>query len=110
VETEETDEKREQPTAISGKGKGYISLVFGLLTWGVPIAILTIDCIVHLPNNLAAALSKLLLPLFCIIFSVLGIAIGRHALKTNEWLVAIIGMILCFGFYVFFIVSVTLAW
>ena len=102
METEETGKERDKPKAISGKGRGYISLVFGLLTWSV-IALLTIDHILHLHSNLIGALSKLW-PLFCVIFSVLGIAIGSHALKTNEWFVAIIGMALCFGFYAFFIV------
>jgi len=96
VETDETGKSREKPQAVSGKGKGYAALVCGLLTWGV-IALAVIGPIV--------ALSKLW-PLGSIIFSVLGIAIGRHALKTNERLAAWIGIILSVGFYACFIVVI----
>ena len=90
METEETG-KRVELQAISGKGKGYAALGLGLLTLMV---------IVGVANDQVPLIFMLMV---CIMSSVWGIAFGIPAIQSNERLAALVGTILCFGFYVFII-------
>jgi hypothetical protein len=86
----------EKKPLTPGEGLGVFSLVFGVLTLGT--FLIWVSRVIFIWGIHAV--------ICCVIFSVLGIAIGRHALKTDEWLVALIGMFMCISFYGAFIVLV----
>ena len=91
METEDASKKRVELQTISRKGKGYASLGLGILTWML---------IVGVANGQVPLIFMLMV---CIMSSVWGIAFGFTAIQSNERLVALIGTVLCFGFYVFII-------
>ena len=76
---EETDKKGEQPKAISGKGKGYISLICGVFAWMFAFMLV--------PPGFAN-----IPPLLGAIFAVLGIDMHRRQMSgfspRLEWLCA----------------------
>ena len=91
MKMEETGKERGELQAISGKGKGYAALGLGILT---------LMLIVSVAND---QVPLILMLMVCIISSVWGIAFGIPAIQSNERLAALIGTVLCFGFYVFII-------
>ena len=91
METEETGKERDKPKVVSVRWKGSASLICGVFAWMLAFMLV--------PPGFAN-----IPPLLGAIFAVLGIAIGRHALKTDEWVLWIFaqaGVALCVGNIVF---------